>query len=125
MRQQRLAGGVVADHGDQGDRRRQARQVFRDVAGHAAERLVLAGRIGGAHLESGVRAQFAVQIGAAQADDRAIVGQDIGAAKQPAVTDQSGDIAGHGRAGQAQLDGQVLLRNEGICPDELVQLVFF
>jgi hypothetical protein len=46
-------------------------------------------------------------------------------ARAGALADQAGDVAGHGRARQAEGSGELLLRNEGIRADQLVQLFFF
>jgi hypothetical protein len=118
------AGGVVADRGDQRHRRAHPRQVLGDVARHAAEGFDLAAGFE-VPIERPERAQLAVQVGRADAQDRPVVGQHIGAPEQAPFAHQAGDVAGHRRTRQPQLGSEVLLRDEGIGADQLVQLFFF
>ena len=117
---QGMAGRVIAQRRQQGDGQRQAGQVFRDIAAHAAKHLFRAHGIGRTHLQSGEGAHLAVQVGGADAQHGAAVGQHIGAPQQAAFTDQSGDMAGDGRARQAQFARQFLLRDEGVVADQRI-----
>jgi hypothetical protein len=63
------AGSVIADSGHQRDRRPQARQVFGDVAGHAAKRFMRLCGVRRPHLQGRQRAQLAVQVGGADTND--------------------------------------------------------
>ena len=125
MRLQGVAGRIVAQRRQQGHGDGQAGQVFRDVAAHAAKHFFRAHGIRGAHLQGRQGAHLAVQIGGTDAQHGAAVGQHVGASQQAPLAYESGDVAGDGRARQAQFARQVLLRDEGVVADQRVQLVFF
>ena len=120
VRLQRVAGRIVAQRRQQGHGNRQSGQVFRDVAAHAAKYFFRAHGIRGAHLQGGQGAHLAVEVGGAYAQHGAAVGQHVGASQQAPLADQSGDVAGDGRARQAQLARQVLLRDEGVVADQRI-----
>ena len=105
-------------------RQAQAREVLGDVAGDAAGGFMLGRGIGAAHAQRTKATELAVEVGAPNADDGLALREHIGAPEDAALLRQLREMAGDGRARQAELVGQFLLADEGVGFDQSEQLVF-
>jgi hypothetical protein len=74
--------------GQQSRRHTEPRKVLSDIVRHATETLMLAHGIGCVHLQLAERPDLAVDVGAAEAEDRTTVRKDIGTPEQSALADQ-------------------------------------